>query len=645
MFCRSLCRRHGMDGIRAGRAALQEQFGSMEGWQSGQDPRFDEFVAKQRLKESFEAFDQRVERAFRQASRLHRAEIVNGFKRNWKSSGNKASTEGLREMQQAVEARMEWLRDVWGQIDADYRSNDQARQDRAASEISKAIAGEPSDYMAWAYERKFHRRFMGEKGKADTDAATEDEGLPEMTDDEANRYMNLKTNMLEVERNVKTAFGVAGARHWSDLQRAKDEEYEAKLDVAVAKYQELLDQQNRMEESRSTTHVRNAMQRTHEARVRFQAAMEMEKEREGLVEAHEAMKKERREEAAERRRAMLQEAAALRAEGKNTEEITKLIKQRTMEEQLTSQAAYRQEEQQMIQKKKDTFLAMIEKIRLGAEYRDGEELLSPQQQQAAHGFMEEDASASPPPLAQRASSSTRRRTAPTSLKESNNTTPAFTESELSYLQDAQEIASLQRGGRNVPSSSSSTTSLTRPSVPKEQLWSAINQDRHADPFLAVHQARLDADKYYDTNYQKMLPDLLVMGKRDQKRGMGEYVAGNEGEKHILQSANKTYEAYQWATPHGTVHNLDGDGEREYFLSDVFHVRDKKTGDVDWTQERRGGGPMWKGPRFYKFGEERAAKDPTNWPVDGPRQPSQVRSATKQQQQQPSSQRQRRHGGK
>ena len=97
--------------------------------------------------------------------------------------------------------------------------------------------------------------------------------------------------------------------------------------------------------------------------------------------------------------------------------------------------------------------------------------------------------------------------------------------------------------------------------------------------------------------------------------MGEFAAGNEQDNQILQAGNRIGQAFQWDNPHGIVHNLDRDGDKQYFLSDVYHVRDKKTGDIDWRYERRAGGPVFRGPKFYKIGEQREARDPGSRTID------------------------------
>jgi hypothetical protein len=288
--------------IHLGRQQLAQQFAEMEGWQSGQDSRFDQYIHKQRLQERHEGLDQRVERAFLKCSALHKAEVTNGFKRHLKANEKKFDATVLREMNVAIENRLEWLREVWSQIDTDYRSSDTARQEAATQEINKALQGESSDFMAWAYERKQTERLKGPKGKAAMEAEFRDANLPDVSHDEANRYLNLKLNMLEIERRVKEKYGIAGQQHWASLQQIKDAEYEEKIDRAAEKYKELLDQNNRYEDAKGTVHLRNVLERTHEAQVRFKAAMEMEQERERLLEAHKEMEEVRRQQLSERRK-------------------------------------------------------------------------------------------------------------------------------------------------------------------------------------------------------------------------------------------------------------------------------------------------------------------------------------------------------
>ena len=284
--------------IREGRQQLAQQFATMDGWQRGENPRFDDYVQEKRQQEHFDAMDQRVERAYRVALKIHKQEVINGFKRRLTTAGsdgngNKFTAAVMREMNTAVEERAEWLRDVFVQIDADYRSGDHARHEKAAKEISDAINGNPSDFIAFVYDKKRERRFLGEKGLAAMDAEMEEANLPQVSDDEANRYHALKTDMLELERNVKGKFGLAGQRHWAELQREKDLEYDRKLESAEETYKMLLKQDERYETMRATMTTRNFLERRHLAQVRFKGAMELEKEREKLIEAHRAMEKER----------------------------------------------------------------------------------------------------------------------------------------------------------------------------------------------------------------------------------------------------------------------------------------------------------------------------------------------------------------
>lgn len=552
--------------IRAGRQLLAQQFSSLDGWQSGQDVRFDAYVEKQRRQEAFDGFDQRVERAYHRSAALHKAEVVNGFKRQATTLKQKVTVDTLREMNQAVESRLEWLREVWAQIDSDYRSTDVRRQEAAAEEISKALRGEASDFMATAYEKKRDARFSGPKGKLAAAAADEDANLPEISEHEANRYLNLKLNMHEIERNVKAKYGIAGHQHWAMLQSEKNAEYEDKLDKAVAQYKELIDQQNRHDESQRTQHVRSVMERTHEARVRFQAAMEIETERERMIEAHVAMQKERQEQAAEQARQQLREAAEMKAAGKTTAEVAQALKQKVLDEAVKRQDEYRFEEKQAVLKKKETFLGIISKMRRNVEVREGSEMMT-----------ERDALVEAP--------------------STSSSTAVFGFDDDDAAKAPQQH---MRGGKRLSETQQ-----------KQDLWREIHADAYEDPFVTVHQARLDADQTYDPLYMKMNGTELVQGRQHAHQGLADQLAGNEGDRFLLKSANEAAKPYQWGNAHGIVHNLDGDGETQYFLSDVYHVRDKKTGDIDWTRERRAGGPLFSGPKFYKIGERREAKDPGN----------------------------------
>ncbi|ESL10217.1 hypothetical protein TRSC58_02054 [Trypanosoma rangeli SC58] len=222
-----------VSGINSGRLRLAEQFATMQGWQAGEDTAFDAYVKEKRQKERYEAFDQRVERGYVAAAKLHKAEVQNAVKRRLKATGAKFTAATLREMKVALEERMDWLREVWTQIDADYRSGDTARQETAAREISAALMGEPSDYMQWVYEKKRELRFAGPIKRAEMQSELQSAELPDVSDEEVNRYHALRLNMMEVEQNVKAKYGLAGQQHWAELQAEKDDEYLKKLDDAA----------------------------------------------------------------------------------------------------------------------------------------------------------------------------------------------------------------------------------------------------------------------------------------------------------------------------------------------------------------------------------------------------------------------------
>ncbi|KEG10066.1 trichohyalin [Trypanosoma grayi] len=578
-------------GINAGRLRLAEQFAAMDGWQAGDDTAFDAYVSEKRRKERYEAFDQRVERGYAAAAKLHRAELQNAVKRRLKASGAKFTAATLREMNGAVEERLSWLRDVWTQIDSDYRSSDSARQETAAREISAALRGESSDYMQWVYDMKREMRFAGPVGRSVLQSELQHAGLPEVSDEEANRYHDLKLNMMEIERHVKAKYGVAGQQHWAELQAAKDDEYVKKIDDAAEVYKQLLDQSARLDESRRTELQRSHVERVHQAQVRFKAAVELEHERERLMEAHTAMKEERARAAKEERRALLQEAAELRAQGKTSAEVIAALKERQIETDARRRAEYELKEREEVLQRKTRLLDMIDQFKHDVEEREGRELLQREQHKAerpvnAFGFYDDD---------------------------------AMDGAELSVWNETEKQLSPHAEpstGSAISSSSSSTRDSRPASHPqKKELWESINADTYEDPFLTVHQARLDAAQTYDPTYARTFPMNLVLGRKYSKQGAGELAAGNETDRHILQKGNAVARSFQWGIGNNTVHDLDADGSTDYFMDGAYHVRDKTTGDIDWRYEKKKGGPVFKGPKFYRLGAKREASDLGEQPMD------------------------------
>ncbi|KAG5479097.1 hypothetical protein LSCM1_02945 [Leishmania martiniquensis] len=581
--------------ISIGRLRLAQQFSTMEGWQRLQDARFDAYVQEKRQKQYFDAFDQRVERAFRVVAKLHRAEVVNAFKRKMKDSTEGKWTAAVAlEVKSAVEERLRWLRDVWSQIDADYRCSDPQRQAKAAREISDALRGEPGAYMQWVYERKREDRFAGPKVKTAHEAELSAAELPEVTEEEANRYHNLPLRMADIERNVKSRFGIAGQQHWAELQAAKDEAYEAKLDTAAKVYAKLLDQSARFDESRRTALLRSNVERIHQAQVRFTASMEMERERERLVEAHEAMQEARKQQAKAERIAILQEAAELRRRGATSEEINQLARQRQLEAHARRQAEYQLQERELLQQKKSHYLDLIEKFKNDVEMREGQELLQqqqmsdprPQRSQGgveasgasklnAFGFMDADRLDSP--------------------AESQLTASGSAGHSAVLHEDSSDGAAGASASASAPSNFASQPSR------KKALWKCIDEDRYEDPSRTVHQARLDAAATYDPLYAKHLALTLAQGKKYTRQGLGELAAGGGMDRQVFKAAAKTMRPYQWGLSSNVVHDIDGDGSNDYFLGLEWHVRHPETGDIDWRYEKKSGGAVFRGPLLYRMG--------------------------------------------
>lgn len=596
-------------GSAVGRQRLAQQFATMEGWQRHDSQRFDDFVAARRQSRYFDAFDQRVERAFRLAAQQHKTEVTNGFKRRAKTSGDRWTAAVVMEVRRAVEERLRWLRDVWAQIDADYRSSDPARQKKAADEVSAALKGDPGAYMEWMYQQKRENTFAGPKQQERDAAELEAAELPEVTQEEANRYHNLKLRMIDIERSVKSRFGIAGQQHWAMLQAAKDDAYDVKLDEAAKVYEQLLDQTNRYDESRRTALLRSNVERVHQAQVRFKAAMELERERERLIEAHEAMRMERQEEKKKQRVAALQEAAEQRRSGATSEEVQRYAREKLLERHARQDAENQVREREEIVLKKNQYLDLIDQFRSGVEAREGEELLGSNRHLAAAAF---DSAVEHPQLQ-------RQRKGPSPAPSPNAF--GFMDAE----QDGDSLATSASLGGNHASLSGSlteTAALTRPSAnevasseQKRQLWKAINADTYEDPFHTIHQARLDAAHSYDPLYAKHFPLSIMQGRKNSKQNMGEFAAGGGSDGQVLKAGYKEHLNYMWGMSSATIHDLDSDGSVDYMMTGNWHVRNPKTGDIDWRYERKKGGAAFRGPALYEIGARREAKDPSNETVD------------------------------
>lgn len=595
-------------GINVGRLRLAEQFSTMDGWQHRQDDRFDKFVREKRQKQYYDAFDQRVERAFRVAAKSHKAEVMNAFKRKVKEGNTKWTAAVMLEVKGAVEERLRWLRDVWTQIDADYRSSDPERQAKAAHEISDALRGEPGAYMQWVYERKREDRFLGPKEKAARAAELSAAELPDVSEDEANRYHNLPLRMADIEYNVKSRFGIAGQQHWAQLQAAKDDAYEQKLDTAAKVYEQLIDQSARYDESRRTALLRSNVERVHQAQLRFKASMEMEKEREKLVEAHAAMQAERKEQEKADRIAALQEAAELRRSGATSEAVRQRARERQLESHARRQAEYQLQEREALQQKKSHYLDMIEKLREEVEVREGQELLmQPQQDRDERGGRPRGAALQPGVNTPNAFGFMEADRLPEEHGEAVVSTASFPDGAVADTVSSSSLPSSSAA----PSSAASHKATAR----RRELWDTIEQDTYESPFHTVHQARLDAVATFDPLYEKHSPFTLAQGKKYSKQGLGEMAAGGDMDKQVLKMGSKILASYQWGLSSAAVHDVDGEGSKDYFYGPEWHVRHPETGDIDWRYERKRGGAVFRGPRLYRMGAEREAADPGTQSVD------------------------------
>lgn len=581
--------------INIGREQLASQFATMNGWQAGQCERFDAYIKEKRRVQRFEGFDQRVERAYREASKLHKAEVVNGFKRRLKQSGKKFDAQTMLDMRRDIDDRLQWLREVWAQVDADYRSEDTARQALASKEISAALEGDAGEYMAWVYDVKKQQRFAGPKEKMALEEELAGAELPDVSKEEVNRFHNLPIRMSTIEANVKERFGLAGEQHWALLQEEKDKLYEQKLDESARVYHKLLEQSGRYDESRRTIELRQQVERVHQAQVRFRAAMELEKEREAMVNAHEKMEAERRHAEKERRLAMLKEAAKWKAQGVPPPEIAARLKEKQLEYHARQQTEYQLKEEESIRAAQHRYRAALRDLKRGVEEREGIELMG---QGAARG-------------------------APTTFDEpSFESAPAPSVHSPSSSHSSLESEEARKAGLE-----STSASLSRPEEAayhhKKALWSEVNSDTYEDPFRVVHQARLDAAKNYDSIYAKYFPTSLALGKKYSRQGTGEDAAGNEMDKQVFQKSRFVLEPYMWGVR--SVHDLDSDGAVNYLTYTERHVQDKRTGDIDWRYERKKGGPVFRGPRLYRMGAQREARDAGEQPMD-PSFVSQTRNA-------------------
>ena len=196
--------------VHAAREETARRFGNINCLGTpGAIPGFDNFVAQKREEKQYEDFDQRVERAFQKAWGTHKQEVWNAHKRQVRDGTlpKGTSLNQIRDLEGKLEERKEWLRNVWAQVDSDYRSGDTERVTRAMSDIEKANAGKGNGYMEWAYQTKYDMRFMGNKEKDELVRKLNSTEFPDISEEETTRFINRKMNMNELEKSVTRVFG------------------------------------------------------------------------------------------------------------------------------------------------------------------------------------------------------------------------------------------------------------------------------------------------------------------------------------------------------------------------------------------------------------------------------------------------------
>jgi hypothetical protein len=151
-----------------------------------------------------------------------------------------------------------------------------------------------------------------------------------------------------------------------------------------------------------------------------------------------------------------------------------------------------------------------------------------------------------------------------------------------------------------------------PREQKRALWDIVNEDPYKDPFLTVHQARLDARATYSDIYAHTTPFSLRLARKDRGKGDSSDLAGTDNNHRMIKKPEDEYRTYGWGMHRTTVANLDHDGSKTYLqFDDGYAVKDKETGGIDMRYEKKAGrGMRFTGPRFYKMGidEDRARED-------------------------------------
>ena len=545
-----------LDLLKRARELTAERFSSLDAYtEHGFSSQFDESIQNKRTSDQFEKFDQRVEHAFQKSWDSHKAEIWNAHKRQVRDGTLERglTPKVLTDINSRLDDRKTWLREVWAQIDADYRSGDESRISTAMTEIDKAHAKEGNAYMEWAYQKKYDMRFMGPKERQDMEAKLNAANFPEISDEEVNRYVNRRTSMNEMEEAITKRFGLAGRRHWDTLQQAKDDEYREKIDMAISIYEALKEK----EDEAVDVHLRRGEKafesRKERSKLRLKKALDREDERLKLMQIDKQIEEKQKAEAFEKRKKYLKTMMEMRNDGVKTPEIMNEFRRQSLAElQAKNNLQMQTDRTHLMEKKKRLFETMR---RMQKETNERAEL----QEMTPEGRS----------IAQKYSSD--------SLVDKNRS-------------EEDEICSTAQGSAK--------------SLSTQSLWKMVHDKKYKTPSFVIHQARIDAHKTYSGAYSTFRPDNLRNSRKQN------WATGSSGfESRFYNAYWREANIMNWGM-NTTKFLLDPDPTKTYAFDRAGqHVLDPETGSIDLTQSHKfDKGAKFTGQRFTKKPESDVGQD-------------------------------------
>ena len=533
-----------LDLLKRAQQAQAERFASLDAYtKNGVSSNFDQFMENKRMEERFENFDQRVEHAFQRSWAMHETEIWNAHKRKVRNGvlASGLTPQVMTEIASKLEDRKSWLRDVWAQVDADYRSGDDTRVEAAVKEIEQAHSKEGNAYMEWAYQTKYDMRFMGPKEREDMESKLKAANFPDLSDEEIDRYMNRRTGMNEMEEAVIEKFGLAGRRHWDVLQQAKDDEYREKIDMAVSIYEALKTKEDEAEEVAIRRGEKSLESRKERSNLRLKKALEREEERQRLFDLDSAVEAKQKADAFIKRKKYLKTMMDMRTAGADTANVLSEFRRSSLADLNARNNLQMQNERSVIMEKKKRLFDTMRRMQQNANERAAIASMAPEGRDIAE---------------------------------------KYSTSSLNNL--ATGVSDIERAA-----------DMNTKHLDSNSLWKMVHDNTYKTPSLVIHQARIDAHKTYSAAYSKFRhKNLRNIRKMEWSQGHSGF------ESRFMHAYCREQKFMNWGIK-SPRHKLNDDPNTSLGVSrSGVHAIDPKTGKVDLSKSHKHDrGIKFTGKRF------------------------------------------------